>query len=254
MNKLYFLSIALLLHLPLWAQQEEAKPEIITDRPDQTESAFVVPWRTVQLESGAKTTWNTDRIRTFDYNGTLVRVGVLKFAELRVSQEFQRQEIELLNEEITANGFGALTLGTKVKLWDEKGYRPRAAVLVDYVLPTGSEEIREESQYLVRASFSHELTDKWGVGYNLGGGYFGDDDYIFTYTLAVGRDLTDKLGAFIEVFGEKEDGLETSLATDGGFTYLLLYNLQLDLSGGIGLTESAEDGYVSLGVSWRFSY
>ncbi|WP_224997704.1 transporter [Cesiribacter sp. SM1] len=241
----------------VWAQElvKETLP-IITDRPDQTESAFLVPVRTLQLETEVKMNWENRSRSTLDYNSTLLRIGLARFAELRLTQQLQRQHIDVENGEIVRDGLGPLTVGTKILLWNEKALRPQAAVILDYVLPTGSEVLREgeTSQYLVRGLFSHSLTDKVGLGYNIGGAYMGRNKFIVVYTLAVSRELTDKLGAYVEVFGEKENSDDVSLSADGGFTYLVLYNLQLDLSGGFGLTEEAENGYVSAGISWRFPY
>ena len=54
----------------------------------------------------------------------------------------------------------------------------------------------------------------------------------FFYTLATGFGLTDRLGAFVELYGDL--GLDSAApdthSFDGGFTYLLRANLQLDLT------------------------
>ncbi|AHM62398.1 hypothetical protein D770_20745 [Flammeovirgaceae bacterium 311] len=249
----------MLMQLPAWAQEQTSetdKPPLITDRPDQTESAFVVPVRTLQLETEVKLGWENRNLTTLDYNSSLLRIGLSRLAELRISQEYQRQQREVENKKSVLSGIGPLTVGTKISMWNEKGLRPQAALILDYVLPTGSQELREgeTDRYLVRGLFSHSLTDKVGMGYNLGGAYYGRGDYRLIYTFAVSRALTDKLGAYVEVFGEKEAASSANLSADGGITCLLLYNLQLDLSGGVGVTENAERGYVSAGFSWRFPY
>lgn len=252
-----YLFIFMIVQLPAWAQEQaptQDKPPLITDRPDQTESAFVVPLRTLQLETEVKIGWENRSRTTLDYNSSLLRIGLSRGAELRLTQDYQRQAVE--SGDRILSGAGPLTIGTKIGIWHEKGLRPQAALIFDYVLPTGSEELRagETDRYLLRALCSHSLTDKVGLGYNLGGAYHGRGDYRLIYTLAVSRALTNKLGAYVEVFGEKAAASGASLSADGGFTFLLLYNLQVDLSGGVGLTENAERGYASAGLSWRFPY
>ncbi len=62
--------------------------EIITDRPDQTESPFTVPRRHFQMETGLvfeKTNSNTE---TFVYPATLIKYGLTDRFELRLIMEF----------------------------------------------------------------------------------------------------------------------------------------------------------------------
>ena len=74
--------LACLLAAPLAAQTE-----LVTDRPDQTESAVVVPRGTVQIETGWLRTEEEDgpvEIETEELLGTLVRVGLSDRVELRL--------------------------------------------------------------------------------------------------------------------------------------------------------------------------
>jgi hypothetical protein len=40
---------------------------------------------------------------------------------------------------------------------------------------------------------------------------------------------------------------------DGGFTWLVSDNLQLDISAGAGLNHAAPDFFISAGAAWRFA-
>ena len=58
-------------------------PEIVTDRPDVTESSIVVPKASLQVENGA--TWTTDHaFQTFDLSESLIRLGVATRTEIRL--------------------------------------------------------------------------------------------------------------------------------------------------------------------------
>ena len=96
--------------------------------------------------------------------------------------------------------------------------------------------------------FSHTLSDKTGLGYNLGYDYFGSGKGNLTYTLAIGTSLTEKLGFFMEPFGEIVDIKSFILNFDSGFTYLVKDNLQLDCSYGIGINNKMN--FFSFGISW----
>jgi hypothetical protein len=65
--------------------------------------------------------------------------------------------------------------------------------------------------------------------------------------------LTERIGAYVEFFGDV--GMSASgeaHSFDGGFTYLLRENLQLDLFAGVGLSDDADDWFAGTGVSFRF--
>jgi hypothetical protein len=99
----------------------------------------------------------------------------------------------------------------------------------------------------------HTLGDKQTLSYNLGAEWDGVTPVTtFTYTLTTGYSLTEKLGIYIEFFGFLPQFEKADNQFDGGFTYLINPNQQLDISGGIGLSEVAPRYYVSLGYSFRF--
>ena len=64
--------------------QVSSTSEIITDRPDITESSVVIPAGSVQVENGV--TWSADHGNlTVDLSETLIRVGVLGRTEIRLT-------------------------------------------------------------------------------------------------------------------------------------------------------------------------
>jgi hypothetical protein len=98
----------------------------------------------------------------------------------------------------------------------------------------------------------HGLSDKVSIGYNLGAEWDGETaEPTFIYTFTTAFSLTDRLGCYIEAFGFAPQKQTARHQADGGFTYLFSDNAQLDISGGIALTENAPDYYTSLGFSFR---
>ena len=64
--------------------QMSSTSQIITDRPDITESSVVIPAGSVQVESGV--TWSLDHgAFTVDLSETLIRVGILGRTEIRLT-------------------------------------------------------------------------------------------------------------------------------------------------------------------------
>ena len=70
----------------------------------------------------------------------------------------------------------------------------------------------------------------------------------------MGMGVSDRVGAFVEVFGDiplnANGGPKNSL--DGGLTYLLRDNLQLDAAVGVGISDDADNWFVGLGITVRF--
>ena len=164
-----------------------------------------------------------------------------------------------------ASGAGDAAAGVKVALAAEQGRRPESALLVHVGLPVGASEITSDRfDPSWRLSFAHTLSERLSFGYNLGMAWASEETAPGTvetfsfgeYTAALGIGLGDRLGAFVELFGEIPIDAPGGAAHlfDGGFTYLLRPNLQLDLAGGVGLTDDAPDWFVGAGVSWRWPH
>lgn len=257
-------------------------PELVTDRPDQTESAVVVPRGSAQVETGV--VYTREGTGTLDYPATLLRVGLAERVELRLGYEGWSKELARNSE---AAAFGDGEVGLKLRLWDEAGWLPEAAVLAGITVPFGDEDtVDGRLDPGFRLSFAHSLSERFSFGYNLGVAWKTVDDppqwrwrlvapaspevpsptiefthealesdtlASFEYTAALGIGLSERWGAFVEVFGSAPINARGGDAhsVDGGFTYLLRPNVQLDISGGIGLNDAAENWFLSTGLSFR---
>lgn len=239
-------------------QEDADEPELITDRPDQTESSAVVPRGYFQIESGITYTGEGSESRTLEYPGTLLRFGMSKRVELRLGTQGFVSELEGNN----TTGYGDSEIGTKIYLWGEDGWRPETALLASLSLPTGTDAFSTERvDPSFRFAFSHTLTDRVSLGYNLGAAW----ETVPTssgratlstlqYTVTTGFGLSERFGAFVELFGDTPFSGQrgTQLSFDGGLTYLIRPNLQLDAALGFGLTNDAPDWFLTTGVSFRF--
>jgi hypothetical protein len=194
--------------------------------------------------------------KSYVYNTTLLRYGLLERMELRLGLAYLSEELKVKNTD-TANtntGFSPLYTGFKIYVIEEAGWLPEIAFLGGLVLPfTAQEEFKAPySAPVMRFAFSHTLSERFSLGYNLGAEWYGETavpDYF--YSIVLGIALTDKTGTFIESFGLiPEEGRENYLL-DGGFTFLVLPNFQLDVSGGVGINDESIDNFLSLGFSYR---
>lgn len=244
-----------------------AQEDLVTDRPDQTESAIVIKPGFFQLEAGWTFTQDDEagtETETQEIPGTLLRIGLIDRIELRLGfSGYTSTETETGGVETSSNGAGDGEFGAKIYLWAEDGLMPETALLVGVSVPVGKTGISsEEWDPSFRFSFAHTLSESLSLGYNLGMAWEsaqlqgGGDTTLsnFQYTAALGIGISDKLGAFVELFGDIPMSATggASNSVDGGFTYLLLDNLQLDVASGFGISNTADDWFLGVGVSWRF--
>lgn len=238
---------------------QEKSPELITDRPDQTESSEIVPMKSLQIETGffmENNTVNSISQKSFAYNSTLFRYGLLENFELRLGIEYLGEEgnIESLNLTQSSNGFGPIYTGFKVKIAEEQGIWPEIAFLGGLVFPFTADEYfkPEYTAADIRFAFSHTISERFSLGYNLGAEWDGNSPITgYFYSMALGIGITEKFGAFTESFGVFQEEGEAEHFFDTGFTYLVLSNLQLDVSGGIRLSEIAADNFIGFGITYR---
>ena len=240
--------------------------DMVTDRPDETESPVSVKPGYVQLEMG----WgfvNADRDgserRTHQVPGTLVRIGTARGLEARLGfGGWRHREVADSAGAETNSGVGPLRLGAKYQFNEGEGWTPTLAVLGALVLPTAAEGLgpaRVDPTFRVMAS--HEASSVVGIGYNLGlrwlsveavtGGTSTQLEGI--YTLAFSFALSERFGAFAEAFGALalSDDAVSVASLDGGLTFLVRNNLQLDARAGIGLDKDADTWFVGAGFGWR---
>jgi len=234
----------------VWGQSGE---EIETDRPDQTESSALVPKGAIQLETGyflQKAKEEGVPVKTHAYPTALLRVGLLDWMELRVMSALRDSVVEN-GTNPTSRGLSPLNVGLKFKLWEEQGIRPEAALIVRAALPVGSRAYRPENpEPEIRLAFTNAISEKVDVAYNLTHSWV-EGDPRRGYTLAMSGEVADRVTIFGEVFGQKQKGARAEHQADVGILYLLLPNLQLDLSAGTGLNKAAPDFFLTTGVSVR---
>lgn len=239
--------------------QNDSIPELVTDRPDATESSSTVPLGSLQIESGfIFTNTKSQEVQSDEYNlgSTLVRYGLLENFELRVGTYYGKltEHYESIDVDSTFSGLGAVSGGFKVFICEEDGWIPEFSAMTEVTLRhIGHRKMHPTYSYFVtRLTASHTLSKKFSSGYNFGFGLDGEDpDGFFIYSAVIGYSITPSIGAFVEVFGEFDNADFPHSVLDGGLTFLIRHNLQLDVSAGISLSSQSDIYFLNTGFSWR---
>lgn len=248
------------------ARSQDEEDEIVTDRPDITESSLVVGPGRFQIETGLLREYRS-RGRS-DERGlltpTLLRYGLSRNWEARLETDgFSRLRTFSpgAGVERTA-GYSPLAPGAKYTFQRpaEGSRRPTLGAIFHVNVPSGSGAFRgRKLTGDAKLAADWDLAPKWALGVNAGFGWEEDDSGdVFAFGLvtgSVGREWTDRLNSFIELAFQ---GPETSrgghaLILDGGFTYLVAPLTQLDVAVGTGLSgRTPADTFWTMGISRKF--
>lgn len=241
--------LLVLLQFSFYGIAQDLEP-LQADRPDQTETPSIVPKGMFQAETGFTFQKNDANSKTNTLPSTLWKYGVNENFELRLITEFTS---ETLNKQ-TTSGLNPILIGCKIKLSEEKGFWPKTSFIGHILIPNAA-TLNFKSDYYApefRFVMQHTLAEKISFSYNLGAEWDGfSPEPTFIYTIASGYSFTDKLGAYIEVFGFAPQYETANHSFDGGFTYLINNNFMVDLSFGVGITDNAPQHYVAVGFSFR---
>jgi|TARA_Y100000589_G_scaffold259899_1_gene249565 hypothetical protein len=240
------ITIIVILTIGLFSKKLNA--QIVTDRPDQTESSSTVPKGSLQLESGILIGYegeNQERIRQLLLPTNLFRYGVSNWLELRILNQYELHKLGKNRLE----GISDLEIGTKIQMLKDESKSTEMAFLTHLIIPTGTDELSSEKfGSSNKLSISHEVSENISIGYNLGYNYFGEEKGDFTYSIALGVGINSKVGIYIEPYGEIANMDEFIANFDTGLTYLANENLQFDFSFGTGINWKMN--YMSIGCSW----
>jgi hypothetical protein len=249
-----------------------SKKWMVTDRPHIAESPILVAKGVLQWESGfqiSRTNNSFARIKDITYNTTLVRLGLSRRFEARFEMAYQgSRSLKNTNDSsvVCTNGFSGLNVASKVFLFDEKGFRPKGTLLYGLSLPyIGSRAYRPANTGgFIEFLFLNEITHHYEFEYNVGIEWSGDNrQAAYTYALNNEFMITQKFNLFAEIYGSftenngNDNRFNGTFINDhrlnGGFWYLFTKDVQIDVSGGVGLSKVSPDYYVAVGLSNRFS-
>lgn len=228
---------------------------ISTDRPDQTESAQLVPAGMVQVEGGA-TMASTHDARTSSYGEMLVRAGVHDAIELRV-EPFTYTSVSRSGAP-EAGGVEDLALGVKVPLFRRDSasrFVPDISVIAATSVPTGARTVRADGaqpEAVLAAEWS--LAERLSFGSNLTmrrGRTEGERYWERGASTTFGFALGERTGMYAEWFAVRDTRDPAAVhVLNSGITCKLSNDFQLDARIGRGNRDSGTFGGIGFARRW----
>jgi len=247
-----------------FAQSVEGRlPELVTDRPDFTESSDVVGRGIVQFEMG--TTFESDgqaeaRDRALTVPLGLMRVGVSRRLELRLSSDgYVVNSLGAGFAKATSRGQADIEVGAKY-VFRETGQGGFAfAVIPMMSLPTGNDVFSSGTvDPTVKFTWATALPRDFSLSGNVNVSRLGDDLGRYTehaVSASLGHDLKAGWGGYWEVYGFMPQGRPGSAAwtVNTGISHPIGGNAQVDFELGRGVTNAAPDWFFGTGLGIRTS-
>ena len=237
--------------------EKAGEDELVTDRPDFTESSEVIPRGGYQFESGLTFEGDThdgQRARSLSAPGSLLRVGLGLRTELRISSDgFQSEAIN----SVRSSGYADLGLGLKIRLLDQAKVGFDFAIIPMVSLPTGGEGFTSgHADPTLKLTWARELPAGWGATGNFNFSSVSDEEGRFTQR-AISASFGHAIAGGWEGFGElysftpMERGERSGVTLDWGIARQIGRDLHFDIAAGRGLTAAAPDWFVGIGFAVR---
>jgi len=239
--------------------------EMSTDRPDVTESANTVDAGHFQAELSL-VEWThdeaggveADQINALPMN---LKLGLLNNVDLQlVLDPYVNVRVKVEGGgSARTDGFGDTQLRVKINLWGNDSGDTALALMPYIKFPTASDDLgNDHVEGGLIVPFSIALPAEFELAAMAEFDVLRDDEddgygWGILHTVSLSRGLTDQLGAFVEYIGfaPSDLGMGYQAAVGAGLTYALTPDLQLDAAATIGISDSAEDFNLRIGLSFR---
>jgi hypothetical protein len=263
---LALLALNLLSAAPVFAVDTVAPvepAEMVTDRPDFTEATETVAPGQFQLESGFE--WSSHSLdagvsRSTGWPFPLLRIGLTRRLELRLGSDgYQTEAVESQGAVEHESGLADLEIAAKLRLWDERKWRPAFSVISGVSLPLGSRAFSSQSlDPFVKLCLSKTLGAGFDAGFNWN--YQWDTDGPMrnvgtSASFTTGHKLGAGFRGFAEVYRTAPGWAEESSAVvfDAGVSHFLGKDMQFDFSAGRTILDRTPVWLVGAGFSIRGS-
>ncbi len=237
---------------------------IRTGRPGTAIGPFTVGTRVFQIQAGTDYYENSSNayiLKQAFAVGSVFRFGITEHFEMSTAIVYLNEKDD---EGINTDGIFGLNISMRSNVYVGKGLIPSVGFQVSIGLPYLSEAFN--SLYIrprLTIMTGQRIGNKFGFTTNWGGYLNGNNaSPIGFYVLNLAYDINNKWGVFIEHFAFTNQG-DWNGNIDGGASFLVNNNFQLDLSAGYGQDKTTyygqnnvidRDWFISAGLSWRVRF
>jgi hypothetical protein len=242
---------------------------IETDRHDFTQSTVTVGRGVAQIEAGYTYLYKDEHEEIEQSHTTpeiMLRLGISDDIEFRLRWNYAWRFIDEAEDDVGAED---LRWALKLGMTDQGGWLPESALEVRFTAPTGgrawtTERVEFGLDYIYSWEFADgwELTGSTGFGTNaLGDFEFLPDEpasdrfIVWSESVALGVELTERMALYVEWFGLFSYALADNFATSTfnmGVDFYVSDDFIIDFRAGVGLNDDTDDFFTGVGGAYRF--
>jgi hypothetical protein len=223
---------------------------IVADRPGFSTGTYTVKENKLNIELGYQDSFSdSDSVSTQTFPQMVLRTGLSSTVELDLMWDgWNIDSIDSASSTSKAD----LTIGGKYRLYQSSQYNFTALGLLS--LPTGNgDSTSGKIDPTLGFLWDYTLSDTTGLfGVVQSSSYVNNDTRVYDAQFAIGSsyNYTNLLSVFIEVYTvlPSDSTIDNESAIDGGITYLLTKDIQLDINGAI---DNNDNNVIGLGIAWR---
>ncbi|MBB6459271.1 transporter [Flammeovirga kamogawensis] len=237
---------------------------ISSDRPGQSFTATTLGRKVVQVQTGFNFS-NEDSDSTpkkSQLSTTFFRLGITETFDFEALVNWRSIRGDVgAKDSLFAQGLSNVQLGFKYQLLENNGWVPSLAFQGRLITKLVGKDYERKNVGMVYNMASYHQLKSWlsvtmNYGLVLPGESSGTDDlgiegYYVPATLNFAFAVTDKVGAFVEMYGNLN---YFRPGFDAGFSYLVTNNLMFDIYGGFNNTKVIDTWFVEGGLSYRLNW
>ena len=241
-----------------------------TDRPGKTHSSLTVDAGHFQLESDFMTyTYDHDSpqqqtTRAYSVATPILKAGVTNWADLEVAFALfngLRVKDRTTGTAVKGNGFGDISVGSKINLFGNDSGTQSLALLPFIKLPTAADNVGNGvTEYTLNVPYTINLDTLWSVTMEPAFGLLKNSDNNglhgdYSFIVNLNRPLVFKtVTAALELASEYSSDLQITprYTLDPSLQWLVMPALQLDMGIYLGLNKAAPDYIGYTGISFRY--
>jgi hypothetical protein len=232
-----------------------ADDPISADRPGFSSGTYTVAPGRINAEFGYQYSANNHGIDQSTHTLPLMVLRAGFLSDMEIDLMWAGWNIDKVGEQSSTNSHSDLTVATKYRL--HRGNDFNLTALASISLPIGSEPSTSDStDPLIGLLWDYQLVNDvslFGVAQVSSFKVAGSREQDLQLAIGASFSHSDGYGSFVELYTIQpfDSRLDDEVVIDGGITYLVNNDLQLDFNIGLGLNDTSSD-FVGVGVATRF--
>lgn len=228
---------------------------IVADRPGFSTGTYTVKPNKFNIETGYQYTFNNSSVDLSIHTlpQLVLRTGISSDIELDLL--WNGWNIDHTDNHSSKTSISDVSIGGKYRLIENDKYNLTALALLS--LPVGSSpSTSDHVDPLLGLLWDYSLSNSisaFGMLQAISSILEDGREYNLQPAIGLSFTHTSRIGTFVEYYSDipLRSGSSSIIVIDGGLTYLLNDNIQLDINAGAGL-NNASDNFIGTGIAIRF--